>query len=442
MNHRVAIWVRLRACVESISRVSAAAALCLLALLAVGCGAGDGSEPVGEVGENLTFPPVSFPATSATVDVTLPPLQIADRQNLTAGAKTSLSLNDRTTTTGSLASGGPTNGTNDLSIANLTSTGKITLGARAHTGVLRSGGTVVVGTGSSTGTIFQNQSLPATSAVRFPVTIPAATQSVTAATNEVATLAPGSYGALIVNSGAKLTLTSGTFYFRSFDLEPTAQLVIPSGGVTIFVTGAVIYRGSINDGGNATRLRFFTFGTAQVRADAPFRGSLVASNGPLSLIAGTHTGFFYGTTLTDDPSVTFTSTSEALSRIAPALVGTGVTFTATQGSAFNGLVANFTDGNQSDTAARFGATINWGDGTAPTAGVVGGAAGSFTISGTHTYASSGDFNVSVSLLNNVTGVTATITSTAHVVPNVSVTGVTFTATQGTPFNGLVANVTD
>jgi len=422
--------------------MSAGAALCMLALLAVGCGSGDGSEPVGEVGENLTFPPVSFPATSATVDLTLPPLQTADRQNLTVGAKSSLSLNDRTTTTGALATGGPANGTNDLSIANLTATGKITLGARAHTGVLRSGSTVVVGTGSSTGTVLQNQTLPATSAIRFPVTIPAATQSVTAATNEVATLAPGSYGALLVNAGARLTLTSGTFYFRSFDLEPTAQLIIPSGGVTIFVTGSVIYRGSISDGGNATRLRFFALGTAQVRADAPFRGSLVAPNAPVSIAAGSSAGFFYGTTLSDDPSVTFTSTSEALSRIAPALAGTGVTFTATQGTSFNGLVANFTDGNQSDTASRFGATINWGDGTAASAGVVGGAAGSFNVSGTHTYASSGNFNVSVSLLNNVTGVTATITSTAHVVPNISATGVTFTATQGTPFNGLVANVTD
>jgi len=443
MIHRVAIRFRLRAWVESIlPRLSAGAALCLVALLAVGCGSGDGTEPVAEVGENLTFPPVNFPATSGTVDLTLPPLQTADRQNLAVGTKSSLSLNDRTTTTGTLATGGPTNGTNDLSIANLTATGNITLGARAHTGVLRSGGSVNVGTGSTTGTVLQNQTLPATSAIRFPVTIPAATQSVTAAPNEVATLAPGSYGALIVNGGARLTLTSGTFYFRSFDLEPTAQLIIPSGGVTIFVTGAVIYRGSISDGGNATRLRFFTFGTAQVRADAPFRGLLVAPNGPVSVAAGTSAGFFYGTTLGNDPGTTFTPITEALSRIAPALAGTGVTFTATQGSSFNGLVANFTDGNQSDTASRFTATINWGDGSATSTGVVGGAAGAFTVSGTHTYASSGNFNVSVSLLNNVTGVTATIASTAHVVPGISATGVTFSATQGTPFNGLVANVTD
>lgn len=443
MNHRVVVWVRLRAWVESVvPRLSASVALGMLALCSVGCAFEEGSEPVAEVGQNLTFTPVSFPATSATVDVTLPPLTTADRQSLTVGTKNSLSLNDRTTTTGAFATGGPVNGTNDLVIGNLTATGNVTLGARAHTGVLRSGGTVTVGSGSVTGTVLQNQSLPASSAIRFPVSIPAATQNVTAAPNEVATLAPGSYGALVVNGGARLTLTSGTFYFRSFDLEPTAQLVIPSGGVTIFVTGAIIYRGSINDGGNATRLRFFTFGAAQVRADAPFRGLLVASNAPVSVAAGTSAGFFYGTALNDDPSVTFTSISEALSRIAPPLAGTGVTFTATQASPFNGLVANFTDGNQSDTASRFTATINWGDGTATSTGVVGGAAGAFTVSGTHSYASAGNFNVSVSLLNNVTGVAATIASTAHVVPGISATGVTFTAIQSTPFSGLVANVTD
>src|ERR1700693_4627772 len=48
-------------------------------------------------------------------------------------------------------------------------------------------------------------------------------------------------------------------------------------------------------------------------------------------------------------------------------------------------VASFTDGTNTDTAANFTATIDWGDGVT-TAGTVVGSNGSFTVEGGHTYA--------------------------------------------------------
>ncbi len=57
---------------------------------------------------------------------------------------------------------------------------------------------------------------------------------------------------------------------------------------------------------------------------------------------------------------------------------------------FSGAVAYFTDANPGATASDFTATINWGDGTAPTTGtVVPGPSGTFEVDGSHTYASSG-----------------------------------------------------
>jgi len=77
-------------------------------------------------------------------------------------------------------------------------------------------------------------------------------------------------------------------------------------------------------------------------------------------------------------------------------------------------VAVFTDTNTAGVASDFTATIDWGDGTT-TAGTVSGGGGTFTVSGTHTYATSGTFNVVVTLTDDPPGTaTATTTSTANV----------------------------
>jgi hypothetical protein len=65
---------------------------------------------------------------------------------------------------------------------------------------------------------------------------------------------------------------------------------------------------------------------------------------------------------------------------------------ALEGNAWSGQVATFTDTGSISPASYFEATINWGDGTTSTTSsstdpvVLGGSAGSFTVSGTHTYA--------------------------------------------------------
>ena len=61
---------------------------------------------------------------------------------------------------------------------------------------------------------------------------------------------------------------------------------------------------------------------------------------------------------------------------------------ATLGTSFTTAVGAFTDGNSLAMVSDFTATINWGDGTAPTSGVITGSSGGvFLVSGTHTYSS-------------------------------------------------------
>jgi len=104
-------------------------------------------------------------------------------------------------------------------------------------------------------------------------------------------------------------------------------------------------------------------------------------------------------------------------RVADApLTASPVNFTALQGTQFSGSVATFTDANPGGTASDFSATINWGDGTATTAGTVAAAqGGGFVVNGTHTYASTGSFTTTVSI-SDIGGSRTSTQGSASVLP--------------------------
>jgi hypothetical protein len=93
----------------------------------------------------------------------------------------------------------------------------------------------------------------------------------------------------------------------------------------------------------------------------------------------------------------------------------GVTFSPTEGQSFTGTVATFSDPNPSSTASEYSASIQWGDGTTSAGTVSGPTGGPFTVSGTHTYADEGTYNVAVIVTDVDTPTnTATASSTANV----------------------------
>ena len=81
--------------------------------------------------------------------------------------------------------------------------------------------------------------------------------------------------------------------------------------------------------------------------------------------------------------------------------------------------ATFTDANPGDHTADFTATIDWGDGTAPTTGTVSynSVTKVYTVAGSHTYAEEGTYTPTVTVKDNVdVGGTSstTITGTATI----------------------------
>jgi hypothetical protein len=129
---------------------------------------------------------------------------------------------------------------------------------------------------------------------------------------------------------------------------------------------------------------------------------------------------------------------EARCLLASPLKGQGVIFGPLVGQAFTGTVATFTDTNTTDQVSNLTATINWGDG-ATSAGTVSGSSGSFTVTGTHTYAHDGSDAVLVTLKQNPPGTAkATAHSTATVADSYTLTGMSLSGSEGQAFSGNVA----
>jgi hypothetical protein len=122
-----------------------------------------------------------------------------------------------------------------------------------------------------------------------------------------------------------------------------------------------------------------------------------------------------------------------------------VDFSAAEGTAFNGAVATFEDDNAAATPADFTATIDWGDASPTTAGMIFASSAAFTVVGQHTYADEGSFTVTVTISDVSPGTgTATATDTATVAESDSLSGtpVSFAALAGTSFTTTVGNFTD
>jgi hypothetical protein len=119
-------------------------------------------------------------------------------------------------------------------------------------------------------------------------------------------------------------------------------------------------------------------------------------------------------TITDSSDNATTSvTGTAFVTDAALTAGSGSTLSAVQGNLFSGTLASFTDAFATAPASDFTAEVNWGDSSPVSTFAVSGSGGSYTVSGSHTWAQAGTFTVSVTILDKG-GSKATVTDTATV----------------------------
>jgi hypothetical protein len=194
--------------------------------------------------------------------------------------------------------------------------------------------------------------------------------------------------------------------------------------------------------------------------------SCVTATGGDFMVAGTHqyakAGYYWVETSVTDGTTDIYPGGETLI-IVPIVAEP---FVSGEGAAFNGEIGTVLHFTQEELAkqklASLSVTVNWGDGSDPTSGVLGTSVGGVsTVSGSHTYGDEGTYTITLSTPQTglislhsakVAKVAPKVTSTLWIATaSVSVADAPITAssvsssltgTAGTPFSGVIAHVVD
>jgi hypothetical protein len=254
-----------------------------------------------------------------TLSFTLPPLTAS--QSVALGATKSLVVRDRSevrvpsggyATISNLAAGGASSVGINAKVGNLWSVPSVALRPGSIvTGFVKTSGVADPKIDATvTGGITEN--LPITPELRTrKVVFPNATQNVELEPNQTRVLLPGSYLKLNVKTNAKLTLSTGTYYFESLKFEPSSEIRLnkASGPIYVYVLNSFIHRGNFVDGGGKLANALFGyFGTSLATIEAPFLGTLIAPSAKiwLSTIGSSpgHRGAFFGKEIELAPDTT------------------------------------------------------------------------------------------------------------------------------------------
>ena len=126
------------------------------------------------------------------------------------------------------------------------------------------------------------------------------------------------------------------------------------------------------------------------------------------------------------------------------LLGSGDKFAPQEGTSFSGEVATIRDKDLSQSALNFTASIDWGDGSAPTTASVAAdvQSGKYLVNGNHTYAEDGTYPTTIKVTDS-DGESLTMTGEADVTDApVSGSSINFTAYTNVLFTGIVGKFSD
>ncbi len=192
---------------------------------------------------------------------------------------------------------------NDTRSGDIVSVGPVSVGHRAVVdGSVVSASTLGVETDATvqgTETAFGSVVLPALPALP-PFPAPGASITVNPSNPPSATnLSPGSYGAVLVNSGGTLNLGDGDYFMRSMTVNAAATVHV-TGGTRVFVRDAMGFQSPFRSAGGTVQPTFLGFAGTNLSLQAPFDGTLVAPDAFVSFGTGSGTSFvgsFYASTI-------------------------------------------------------------------------------------------------------------------------------------------------
>jgi len=167
-------------------------------------------------------------------------------------------------------------------------------------------------------------------------------------------------------------------------------------------------------------------------------GTITGPSGGAFTVSGGHTYAEEGTytitvTITDSDFSANSATTRSTASVADAPIAATCATGASSPQSFSGPVANLTDADPNGTVSDYTtATIDWGDSTSSPGTVTGPNGGPFVVSGSHTYKSTGNHTVKVSIAD-VGGSKATTSCTVLIFA--TTTGGTFVIGDGNAATG-------
>lgn len=183
------------------------------------------------------------------------------------------------------------------------SVGQVALYDNAHVdGSLTTAATVVPQPNNGTvgePPIVENATLDPSTIYTWTVDFPASSLVYTLNSGDTQSPPPGAYADVILNSGATLNLTAGTYYFDSLmaNSASTVNIDMSTGPTVVYVRGSLTFRPDLNVSGGSRDLLIVVLGPYMSTVESPFTGTIVAPNGTLRLgplNGGPHEGSFFG----------------------------------------------------------------------------------------------------------------------------------------------------
>ncbi len=245
------------------------------------------------------------------------------------------------------------------------------------------------------------------------------------------------------------TATATSAFGTTSQFSPPVGYGLTATGLTLTATTGVAFTGTVasftsaDPAANASQFTA-TINYGDGASSSP--GTVIAAPGGF-IVVGSHT---YSTanpcaavsvTITDNLGGSHT-TASGLAQVAPLLTPVTRSPAFVAGTLYSQVVASFSDANLKAFAGQFTATINWGDGSASSAGVISADGAGFDVTGSHTYnfttPSTVTEPVTVTITDTITGATATVNSTA----TINLTAKNFAVEGGVAFSGTIATFTD
>ncbi len=262
-------------------------------------------------------------------------------------------------------------------------------------------------------------------------------------TNDATKVAAGSQGLIDVYS------LDGTFQTELVTTVNDPQISAPWGMAIAPASFGDFANDLLVANGDGTIHTYSLTTNASAAPTAAYTGTLSDSSGTPITITGLHGLAFGNNTSVGNASTLFFSAGgsdgthglfgELINAFDNPLTAQGTSFTATEATSFNGVVAAFTP-EAARAGDTFTATIDWGDGSSSSTGTLtSNGSGGFLVSGTHTYDAAGEIaSIAVSIVDTTSvGATASLSSTALVIEgNLSATSTAVAATEGTALSNV------